>query len=127
MQQPRFQRIVDVEAQVVELAVAAEHFGLAAGVELDPATRLQRLAGAYLRPRLVARLQALDQDLDPPAAPGLAAEQPRRDHPGVVEHQQVALAQQRRQIAYRSEEHTSELQSLMRISYAVFCLKKKNK
>src|SRR3546814_5293538 len=29
--------------------------------------------------------------------------------------------------AMRSEEHTSELQSLMRISYAVFCLKKKNK
>src|SRR3546814_1573337 len=29
-------------------------------------------------------------------------------------------------IAKRSEEHTSELQSLMRISYAVFCLKKKN-
>src|SRR3546814_2443078 len=29
--------------------------------------------------------------------------------------------------AQRSEEHTSELQSLMRISYAVFCLKKKNK
>src|SRR3546814_14451883 len=28
--------------------------------------------------------------------------------------------------AVRSEEHTSELQSLMRISYAVFCLKKKN-
>src|SRR3546814_9717683 len=27
----------------------------------------------------------------------------------------------------RSEEHTSELQSLMRISYAVFCLKKKNR
>src|SRR3546814_2526847 len=29
--------------------------------------------------------------------------------------------------AQRSEEHTSELQSLMRISYAVFCLKKKNR
>src|SRR3546814_7441540 len=28
-------------------------------------------------------------------------------------------------LQYRSEEHTSELQSLMRISYAVFCLKKK--
>src|SRR3546814_4512824 len=28
-------------------------------------------------------------------------------------------------VLYRSEEHTSELQSLMRISYAVFCLKKK--
>src|SRR3546814_4100309 len=32
-----------------------------------------------------------------------------------------------RQLGVRSEEHTSELQSLMRISYAVFCLKKKNK
>src|SRR3546814_6542849 len=32
-----------------------------------------------------------------------------------------------REIPVRSEEHTSELQSLMRISYAVFCLKKKNK
>src|SRR3546814_5941822 len=34
----------------------------------------------------------------------------------------LASARARR---YRSEEHTSELQSLMRISYAVFCLKKK--
>src|SRR3546814_1922099 len=32
-----------------------------------------------------------------------------------------------RELNYRSEEHTSELQSLMRISYAVFCLKKQNK
>src|SRR3546814_7807797 len=38
----------------------------------------------------------------------------------------VALAAQRRPVT-RSEEHTSELQSLMRISYAVFCLKKKHK
>src|SRR3546814_5217511 len=30
-------------------------------------------------------------------------------------------------VRFRSEEHTSELQSLMRISYAVFCLKKKKK
>src|SRR3546814_4405740 len=34
---------------------------------------------------------------------------------------------ERHVVALRSEEHTSELQSLMRISYAVFCLKKKNK
>src|SRR3546814_4098036 len=33
----------------------------------------------------------------------------------------------RGEISERSEEHTSELQSLMRISYAVFCLKKKKK
>src|SRR3546814_4945491 len=36
-----------------------------------------------------------------------------------------ALAIARQMDANRSEEHTSELQSLMRISYAVFCLKKK--
>src|SRR3546814_5657719 len=36
-------------------------------------------------------------------------------HSGFHQHGQIA----------RSEEHTSELQSLMRISYAVFCLKKK--
>src|SRR3546814_4452946 len=35
--------------------------------------------------------------------------------------------EQRGEAALRSEEHTSELQSLMRISYAVFCLKKKKK
>src|SRR3546814_7681309 len=33
---------------------------------------------------------------------------------------------ERLHVVARSEEHTSELQSLMRISYAVFCLKKKN-
>src|SRR3546814_10904379 len=38
----------------------------------------------------------------------------------VVDHRRSGPAAQRR----RSEEHTSELQSLMRISYAVFCLKK---
>src|SRR3546814_8935607 len=36
------------------------------------------------------------------------------------------VRQQIARIGARSEEHTSELQSLMRLSYAVFCLKKKN-
>src|SRR3546814_10338157 len=39
---------------------------------------------------------------------------------------QGALVLELVQAPLRSEEHTSELQSLMRISYAVFCLKKKN-
>src|SRR3546814_4962963 len=39
----------------------------------------------------------------------------------------VGFAGARAHICARSEEHTSELQSLMRISYAVFCLKKKKK
>src|SRR3546814_1292259 len=60
----------------------------------------------------------------------------RQDHPG----RDVRLARSRRSLDReqrlvhgvrrgngRSEEHTSELQSLMRISYAVFCLKKKTK
>src|SRR3546814_2299962 len=38
----------------------------------------------------------------------------------------LVLADVDAQQTVRSEEHTSELQSLMRISYAVFCLKKKN-
>src|SRR3546814_6462856 len=42
--------------------------------------------------------------------------------PGIAER---ALQRHLRQVAVRSEEHTSELQSLMRTSYAVFCLKKK--
>src|SRR3546814_1753846 len=39
---------------------------------------------------------------------------------------QAGAALQIAATAWRSEEHTSELQSLMRTSYAVFCLKKKN-
>src|SRR3546814_7772361 len=38
----------------------------------------------------------------------------------------AGLGERRLRRACRSEEHTSELQSLMRISYAVFCLKNKN-
>src|SRR3546814_8608816 len=41
------------------------------------------------------------------------------------EHRRHAANLRRRYASSRSEEHTSELQSLMRISYAVFCLKKK--
>src|SRR3546814_4422146 len=43
-------------------------------------------------------------------------------HPGVRQDMTLLVRQ-----LQRSEEHTSELQSLMRISYAVFCLKKKKK
>src|SRR3546814_1790042 len=46
--------------------------------------------------------------------------------PAAVVDADVTVATEIRN-ARRSEEHTSELQSLMRISYAVFCLKKKNK
>src|SRR3546814_6444524 len=55
--------------------------------------------------------QVRTQELSSGAIPFRPESRKRGDHP-----------QQRA----RSEEHTSELQSLMRISYAVFCLKKKN-
>src|SRR3546814_13864681 len=65
----------------------------------------------------------------------LAHRRVRRLLPALLKSEDVAAALQafeqfvgRQQvIGVRSEEHTSELQSLMRISYAVFCLKKKNK
>src|SRR3546814_979104 len=50
---------------------------------------------------------------------------PRRTPPVLDLVDTVPAIQPRHRIAYRSEEHTSELQSLMRISYAVFCLQKK--
>src|SRR3546814_1782246 len=51
---------------------------------------------------------------------------PGVDHEILEEHRQINFRPRRDQIFIRrSEEHTSELQSLMRISYAVFCLKNK--
>src|SRR3546814_5301381 len=48
------------------------------------------------------------------------------DEPRLAVHDRlVRTAAAPRHRRHRSEEHTSELQSLMRISYAVFCLKKK--
>src|SRR3546814_3133470 len=46
---------------------------------------------------------------------------------GLRPHSRKGVCQVAPFSGFRSEEHTSELQSLMRISYAVFCLKKKNK
>src|SRR3546814_3443411 len=64
------------------------------------------------------------------AAAGMAKQQAvEREGPGVgiVGRRIQARAVRGVQAPARSEEHTSELQSLMRISYAVFCLKKKKK
>src|SRR3546814_1610983 len=67
--------------------------------------------------------------------PGLYRPRPARNGARQVQRQPRTLGRPRRhglpqlppgaRPAVRSEEHTSELQSLMRISYAVFCLKKK--
>src|SRR3546814_1378343 len=66
------------------------------------------------RYRVSARVRFLGRDLS--------------DHDAIAEQAAPALHRLCRRILWpRSEEHTTELQSLMRISYAVFCLKKKTK
>src|SRR3546814_6383844 len=77
----------------------------------------QRLLHHRLLRRAPERLDVVDRRRHQPrAAPAQAHEAL------LLGREQVAC----RGLALRSEEHTSELQSLMRISYAVFCLKKKN-
>src|SRR3546814_9724067 len=62
-----------------------------------------------------------------PAASGLAQRTTAGVQPDDRRPDDAPAARTQGQARRRSEEHTSELQSLMRISYAVFCLKKKNK
>src|SRR3546814_3685548 len=95
--------------------------------------RRRRLAGGDNIPARPATAQAVD-------ARQQAREDERRverrrgraDHADMLrrlgeEREQRHSLMARRTHRERSEEHTSELQSLMRISYAVFCLKKNNK
>src|SRR3546814_5457758 len=65
-----------------------------------------------------------------PCRRGVRGRDPRRScplgrDPGCVASADLPSLPRTQRIPDRSEEHTSELQSLMRISYAVFCLKKK--
>src|SRR3546814_9962565 len=73
---------------------------------------------------VASKPMATQRDLSLAYSPGVAvpvkaiAEDPAKAYDYTIKGNLVAV---------RSEEHTSELQSLMRISYAVFCLKKKKK
>src|SRR3546814_2414212 len=69
--------------------------------------------------RASGRRRASEENRSPPPRRCLSI------HASVSASSRPPGACSRRAIAVRSEEHTSELQSLMRISYAVFCLKKK--
>src|SRR3546814_5716523 len=62
-----------------------------------------------------------------PASGSSSVEFRQRLHPESESAPRSVVQQKPIPIAGRSEEHTSELQSLMRNSYAVFCLKKKKK
>src|SRR3546814_19886632 len=79
----------------------------------------------HRRPPVIAAFSEDQRQLSQPAVVGEA--QVDKAWPGDARlGHLVELAEfGNKQVGERSEEHTSELQSLMRISYAVFCLKKK--
>src|SRR3546814_6737645 len=79
-------------------------------------------AGVAERPRR-DRGRGHDQRIDENLAPRRRLARDHRHHRNA--RRGIIRADEQRE--RRSEEHTSELQSLMRISYAVFCLKKKTK
>src|SRR3546814_4505604 len=83
---------------------------------LFPYTTLFRSAARGL-PRLPAHRPPARSRRPPPASIRASSELPHRDPQHHRRGREIEPV--------RSEEHTSELQSLMRISYAVFCLKKK--
>src|SRR3546814_5958653 len=100
------------------------------------AAKSERMMCAAHRQHGGARRKALVEDIDlgVRVAPELQDQQ-RQQHgftgAGRPDDQHMAdianMGRKPERGRARSEEHTSELQSLMRISYAVFCLKKKNK
>src|SRR3546814_10033935 len=81
----------------------------------------RRVAARWRARFLAAGVGGLLQDVTRPGRPRSAREAAK-----VEEVVRITLEQRPSGATHRSEEHTSELQSLMRISYAVFCLKKKN-
>src|SRR3546814_2062704 len=89
--------------------------GEAADLAFDRPQRCRHLPCIAVRQR-VDLLQAVDRALDALRLRRAVAKYGAR---AIVRRGEGVL------VAARSEEHTSELQSLMRISYAVFCLKKK--
>src|SRR3546814_2544961 len=111
-------RLVDVASDIGTVGGLLEDAGQLAGVNVNPlrqalaSGQIERLTDTQLRLCLFAdRNDVACLDQHGSDVGGVAVQ-----FDGAVIHQ---LA--------RSEEHTSELQSLMRISYAVFCLNKKTK
>src|SRR3546814_2255714 len=132
-QAARVAEVGDVVEQLQRIDEAAARGGAAGQLEADQAAEAALQIGVGAAPAL-AVLQRREDHLDDVAVPfeelghghGIAAMlanaqrqrlQPLQEQEGVEGAERVAEV--------RSEEHTSELQSLMRISYAVFCLKKK--
>src|SRR3546814_7273467 len=89
----------------------------------DSFWRKRRAKGENSRLRLFDRKQVAHSARQSPERPPLFSS--RRMPSSTIARSSAFAMSSRVSSATRSEEHTSELQSLMRISYAVFCLKKK--
>src|SRR3546814_7643747 len=109
----------DLEEQIAEFVLEIGH--------VTACDRVGDLIGFLDRVRR-DRLEGLDII---PFAARLRVAQPGHDPDEAIDHRRGRCGEGEANISpfakpsSRSEEHTSELQSLMRISYAVFCLKKK--
>src|SRR3546814_8520661 len=102
----------------IDLGAGLLEFGVAVGGVFDFRRAIEGECGRHEDQHGPLALQALVGDFDELAiVERLRLE--RLDFGIDQRHQKVLLSR------WRSEEHTSELQSLMRISYAVFCLKTK--
>src|SRR3546814_6271520 len=108
-----------------------DRFGLTRAIAEGPFAELLRDRGVLYTSRVQGRVDHLPDNI----ASALyricqeAATNGARHGCGGRMHIRLVLvpSENAAELTMRSEEHTSELQSLMRISYAVFCLKKKNK
>src|SRR3546814_1540874 len=105
----------------------AEWENITVTVRVDPLFEPFNLAGLKLRNRFV--MSPMTRNFSPGGIPGdnVAAYYRRRAKADVGLIVTEGIGIDHPAALGRSEEHTSELQSLMRISYAVFCLKKKQK
>src|SRR3546814_8653910 len=104
---------ISLELEVADIAVATRgERGIILAALEDGRTDEDHQVG--LRPRPAARFEEFADQRN------IAEQRDAFDRLALVVVEQAADRED-----FRSEEHTSELQSLMRISYAVFCLKKK--
>src|SRR3546814_3948207 len=104
-------RVLDAAARHLSFTRAADELAVTPAAVGQQVRALEETLGVVLFRRTTKGL-----DLTPEAERGLPALRA-----GFLQFEESVRAMQEG----RSEEHTSELQSLMRISYAVFCLKKK--
>src|SRR3546814_1663328 len=111
------------DLQVVGSASLPRHPMTGGGSMIRLQTELLMLTS--MLPKHEAELYTLHND---PLVQASIFENILQSHADVKAKLELYLTQWRKNgFGFRSEEHTSELQSLMRISYAVFCLKKKKR